>query len=178
MTMPVLSGLLPWRTRWGGGGVGGGAGLRWVMARPGRMLAGVALVLALVAAGEHRAAGRWAQKARDTQAAWDADRAQAIAATLAAETRYRSLAHDADLNRARIAEDGDKRLAIYLDAHRVRPGAQADPARAGEGGGAGVSAKPAAAPELAPVVVSEADVHTCDADYAYARAAYEWARGL
>jgi hypothetical protein len=180
--MPVLSMLLPVLNALRAGG-------RWVVARPGLA---VVVVLAIVAAGEHRAAGRWADKARAAQAGWDADRAQAILASQAADQRYRSLAHDADANQAQIAAEGDQRLAAYIADHRMRRGAQADAGGAGQGGRAPVFAGAAGQAILAqvmapgndpvevrdPVEVSEEDMRRCDADYAYARAAFEWARGL
>lgn len=154
------------------------AALRWIAASPARLLGALAVVLALVALWQHREARHWADKARATQSAWDADRAQAIATKTAAETRYRNLAHDADQAHAAALAEGDKRLAAYIAAHRLRPGAQTDPTSPAQSGGAAVPAGAPTDPIVAPVAVAEADLRACDADYAYARAAYDWARGL
>jgi len=150
----------------------------WVAQSPARIWAAAAVLMALVALWQHHQATDMAKQWRQAKAAWDAARTNAETAKAAAETRYRSLAHDADLNQSRLAADGDARLAAYIADHRVQPAAQADPAGAAQAGPSAVPANASADPVVAPVVVAEADLHTCDADYAYARAAYDWARGL
>ncbi|WDF71892.1 hypothetical protein [Novosphingobium sp. KACC 22771] len=145
-----------------------------------RRMGGSALwLLALVALGAagwqyHRAA-HWAAAARAAQTAWDAERKAAAAATAAAQTRYRSLADEADAQHAAALAQGDARLAAYIAAHRLR-GAAPDPARAAADQGAAISENSAAAPVLA--TITQADLTICDANYVYAQAAHDWANGL
>ena len=167
--MPVLPILLhmlsPWRAVLNG--------LRWVFARKERVLGSVALILAAVALWQHREAHLWAAQARQTRAAWDAAVRDATLAKTLAEARYRSLADDADQSHARDLARGDAALAAYTAAHRLRP-AQADPARAAEDHGAGL-------PPITPaetVLAELSDLRACDADYAYAKAAHDWAAAL
>ena len=151
---------------------------RWLWANPARIFAALALAMAVLAYTQHRAATANAQKARAIQAGWDADRASAKLAKAQAEARYRSLAHDADQAHAADLAQGSAALAAYIAAHRVQPAPQANPARAAQGGNPAVPAIAPAQAIVAPVSVSEADLRTCDADYAYARAAYDWAKNL
>lgn len=155
---------------------------RWVGGSAARIWAAVAIVALALAGWQAMRAGQWAQKARATQAAWNAERDAAQAAKLAAEARYRSLADDADADHAAVLAQGDARLAAYIAAHRVQPARSSDPARAATDHGADFPANPAADPDVAkaPVIatISEADLKICDANYVYASAAHDWAARL
>lgn len=171
----LINTLVCWLRRWGRE-EGGPVACLWMMVALG------ALGLALWQT--HRAA-HWAQAARQTQAAWAARSAAAVAAKEAAETRYRSLAHDADARYAAALAAGDARLAAYMAAHRMRRPSPTDPARPAADSGAGLSAKPAPGALMAPIdngpvmtAISEADLKICDANYAYASAAHDWAVDL
>ena len=122
----------------------------------------------------HRSADKWRGQASKATNTLTRERAEAIEAKAKAEADLRSKAHAADVSFQAGREDGDRRLAAYIAAHRMRP-AQADPARPAQDRGAGLPANPA--PE-AIVAVSEPDLHTCDALYDYSRAAHEWAQSL
>jgi len=155
--------------RWGVSALGQFA--KWVFCNPLRLLVAVAVALAVLAQWQHHEAVKLAAALRQTKLAWAADRQQAQAITAAAQTRYRSIAHDADLAHAQDVAEGDSRLAAYIAAHRLRAGAQADPARAAQGDHSNLPAIPAAQA----VVASVSDLQICEADYAYAKAAHEWA---
>lgn len=151
-----------------------GAGLQWLLAHP---MAALALGLAVWGVIEARAAAKWQRQASKIAATLNNERAAAQAAKLAAEQKYRSRAHDADQNHAQLAAQGDARLPAYIADHRMQP-AQAHSAGAAQGGGAAISASPAPGPIVAPLTISEADLRICDANYTYARAAFDWAAGL
>lgn len=97
-------------------------------------------------------------------------------AKAAKEAEYKAKAEKADDHYQTALADADDRVAAYIAAHRVRTG----PAH--------ISTTPASAqgdraeiPAIAPtdaVAVSEADVKVCAADYAYSKAAYDWAQTL
>lgn len=149
------------------------AAAAWIFARRDRALAALCLALAAYAAWQFRRAGNWAEIARQTQAGWDAQRHDAELAKAKAETRYRSLADDADQAHTRDLARGDAALAAYVAAHRMRP-APADPARPAQDHGASL-------PPIAPaetVLAELSDLRACDADYAYAKAAHDWAISL
>jgi hypothetical protein len=159
---------------WVLGGWGRLVGLaRWVLGDRARVLAALALGLGVVAMWEHHRAGAYATLAAQTKAGWNAERAAAIAARQQAETRYRSLAHEADVAHDKDVADGGMRLAAYAAAHRLHR-SQADPASPAQGDGPGLSA----IPPTEAIVASLSDLRACDADYAYAKAAYDWAKGL
>lgn len=149
--------------------------LRWLGASALQIWAAVALVALGVAGWQYHRAAHWAAAARTTQSAWNAERKAAAAAKIAAETRYRSLADDADAQHAAALAQGDARLAAYIAAHRLRPSAP-DPARSPDDRGAAIPEGPAAGPVLA--TITEADLKICDANYVYAQAAHDWANGL
>ncbi|MBB3955121.1 hypothetical protein [Novosphingobium sediminicola] len=154
--------------------------LRWLGASALRIWAAVALVALGVAGWQYHRAAHWAAAARATRSAWDAERKAAAAAKIAAETRYRSLADDADAQHAAALAQGDARLAAYIAAHRLRSSAP-DPARSPDDRGAAIPEGSAAGPVLAnPVLatITEADLKICDANYVYAQAAHDWANGL
>ena len=112
--------------------------------------------------------------ARQTKGAWDNARKDAEQARQQTEIQYRNLAHVSDLTYAQGVAAGDARLAAYIAAHRVQPSAQAHPTSPSQDPNPTI---PAIAPDQA-VVASIGDLQACNADYTYARAAYEWARGL
>lgn len=150
----------------------------WTGRNPARIWGCLAVGMALLALGQHRHAATITAQLHQTKAAWDADRARAQADQIAAQNRYRSLAHDADQAHDAALADGDARLAAYLADHRMPSHPAPHAAGAGQGEPAAVSASAPAGPVLAPIAVGEADLRACDADYAYARAAYDWAQGL
>ncbi|WCT78157.1 hypothetical protein [Novosphingobium humi] len=157
--------------------------VRWVGGSAWRIWAAVALAAMCVAGWQFHRAARWAATARAAQSAWDAERKAAAAAKSAAETRYRSLADDADARHDAALAQGDARLAAYIAAHRLRPSAP-DPARPAADHPTAIPESPAPGPVMADksaapdIAISEADLKICDADYVYARAAHDWANGL
>ena len=118
-------------------------------------------------------AARLADRAEYERAQRDAQ-AKAVAQRDAIERQYRSLAHDADANLARTRVDADTRLAAYVG--RMRAKAACVPSSGtiapAESGSAGVSQ---AAPADAVLVE---DLKACNGAAVYARAAFEWAKGL
>ncbi|MBN9145739.1 MULTISPECIES: hypothetical protein [unclassified Novosphingobium] len=148
---------------------------RWLDGSALRLWAGLALVAIGAAGWQYHRAAHWAATVRATQSAWDVERKAAAAAKTAAETRYRSLADDADARHAAALAQGDARLAAYIAAHRLRPSAP-DPARVATDHPAAIPEGSAANPVLASI--TEADLKICDADYVYAQAAHDWANGL
>lgn len=109
------------------------------------------------------------------QANWRRQVADAVAAKKAAERKSQEIATDAQKTRDALVAD-NVGLRSYIDRNRLRTktGA-ATAARATDDLGAAI---PDAAATGTIVAVSEADLVTCDALYAYARPAYEWAQGL
>lgn len=158
-----LAGLLRDGARW----VGGSAVRVWAVAA----LLGLGLAL-----WQYGRAAHWATAARQTQAAWMAERKAAAVAKAAAETRYRSLADDADARYAAALAQGNARLAAYLAAHRLRAATPAHSASAAADQPAALSGESAPGPVMA--AISAEDLRICDANYAYASAAHEWAMGL
>ena len=124
---------------------------------------------------------RYRDKLASTVSAYQAAQREALAAAeqakAAQEAKYRSLAHAADQSYQAGLASGSSRLAAYVAAHRMRANAQGSTGQAiatAQGDSAGV---PAIAP--AETVLAElSDLRACDADYAYAQAAYLWAQGL
>ncbi len=146
----------------------------WTLARRDHALVALALVLGLAVWWQHHEAGQWAAYGRQTKAAWDAARQDAETAKARAEQRYKELASHADQTHAHDLAQGDARLAAYVAAHRLRA-PQTNPARAAEDRSPALPANPSA---QAVVAVSEADLRICEADYAYAKAAHDWATSL
>lgn len=93
----------------------------------------------------------------------------------AATHHYEEAANAADNKHDAMVNDAFDLTAAYVAQHRVQPegGACKAPAPAASGDPE-VSKEPAASS----VVVAQADVETCAADYTYARSAYEWAQSL
>lgn len=152
--------------------------LSWMLGSPARIFAALALCALLWGYIEHRSAAKWHTQASKAIATLNSERAAAEAAKAKAEQRYKDLAHDADQNHDALVAQGDARLAAYIAAHRVREAAQAYPASPAQGGNPAVLANSAQSPIVEGVTISEADLRTCDANYAYARAAFEWAAKL
>jgi len=155
-----------------------GAGFRWITASLTHLLAAAVVVLALIALWQHHEAAKQALYARQTKAAWDAARRNAAAAQAQAEARYRSLAHEADEKYSNALAEGGTRLAAYIAAHRLRPAPQTHRASPAQGGNPAVPENAPAEAIVAQIGVSESELKTCDADYSYAKAAYDWANGL
>lgn len=110
------------------------------------------------------------------RAEWNRNVAAAKAATAEAERKSQEIAHDAQTTHDALLAD-NAGLRDYIAAHRVRSEAGSAPASTGatQDHGSPVPVEPAASSLVA---VTEADLGACDADYAYARSAYEWAQGL
>lgn len=109
------------------------------------------------------------------RAEWNRKVAAANAATAAAQRKSQEIAHDAqEVHDTLLADNAG--LRGYIATHRVRgqAGSAAASARAAEDHGAAV---PDGAPGGAFVAVTERDLGVCDASYAYARSAYDWAQG-
>jgi len=155
--------------RWGRAVVA--SGVSWLVGSAARIWAVVALCAIVMAIWQHHRLQHFQTLARQTQNAFNTARAEAETTRRAAEARYRSLAHEADHTYAQGVAEGDARLAAYIAAHRLRPATQADPARAAQDSGAQLSDIPPAETVLAAM----SDMKICDANYAYASAAHDWA---
>ncbi|NOW46703.1 hypothetical protein FHW96_002863 [Novosphingobium sp. SG751A] len=154
--------------------------LRWIFATPARAWAATA-ILALAAAGlQHRRADHWEEIARQTQTSWDAQNARILAAARAAKAQSKKDAAHADTNHTALAAGGDGRFAAYAADHGLRqntahrPGpVQADPPALPES-----PAPDAIMADISRVWITRSDWLTCDADWAYARAAHDWVQGV
>jgi hypothetical protein len=104
----------------------------------------------------------------------------ALAQRKADEQHYKEIADNADHQHDAELADARSATQLYVSAHRVRVPAAQGPgggsAAKAEGGDSGVPAESPA--EALMVAVSEADVNTCAADYAFAKAAHDWAMSL
>ncbi|MBB3955924.1 hypothetical protein [Novosphingobium sediminicola] len=154
-----------------------GAALRWITASTARCWAALAILALAYAAWQFRRAEDWQNKLLDAQASFAAERKAAASAKAAAETRYRSLADNADAQHDAALAQGDARLAAYIAAHRLRASAP-DPARAAQGDGSAIPESPTPGPIVAALTISEADLRICDQNYSYALSAHLWAQGL
>ena len=158
------------------------AGFSWLTAGPVHALLGALLAVSALAGWEWHEAARWhdfflkqAKAFADAQAAADAREAAQM-------TRYTINAKEAQDHEqndlAANAAAGDS----YKRAHRLRPGAPGSSAGLPGAAGATVPADTSAQADLAgpsdPIVVSGRDFDTCTVDYTYAKAAYDWAKGL
>lgn len=93
----------------------------------------------------------------------------------AAETHYKEVANVADTKHEDMVADAFDATQRYIAEHRVQPADRTcKAAPAASSPDSQIPAKPAAGA----VVVAQADVETCAADYAYARSAYDWAQSL
>ncbi|MBN9146520.1 MULTISPECIES: hypothetical protein [unclassified Novosphingobium] len=153
---------------------------RWICASAARIWAALAIIaLALAGWQAHRAA-HWADTARQTQTAWDAERKVSQAAQHAAKAQSKQDAHDADTNHTTLVQGGAGRFAAYAVDHGLRQNTAHRPGP--------VQAEPPALPEspspdaimadISRVWITRADWLTCDADWAYAQAAHDWAKGI
>jgi len=182
--------LILWRVLRGGAGWMGGAA-RWLWAAPARALAVLCLILAVWGAVEHARASHAAAAAAACAQARKSDLAAAIAAQVKAENQNRSASHAAQISFQAGQAGSGHRFDAYAAGHGLRPPAKApapeapqnQPAAVSDGAAgaaklAGVSAPALDAPPADAVWVSRADWHGCDQNYDYARAAYDWARGI
>ncbi|RVU03645.1 hypothetical protein EOE18_15100 [Novosphingobium umbonatum] len=168
MLFTLLFHALGW-LRWGRAVVA--SGFSWALGSAARIWAVVALCAMVVAIWQNHRSRDFQNIAQQTQSAFNAARLQAETTRRAAEARYRSLAHEADHTYAQGIAEGDARLAAYIAAHRLQPAAKADPARTAQDPSAQLSDIPPAETVLATM----SDMKICDANYAYAAAAHEWA---
>ncbi|WP_395393025.1 hypothetical protein WBP07_17820 [Novosphingobium sp. BL-8A] len=160
-----------------------GAGL-WLLDIAKRYPWQFALVAALALAWWQWSGKRDALAERDTarttlasdRAEWNRNVAAAKAATAAAEQKSQEIAHDAQESHDALLAD-NAGLRDYIAAHRVRSetGSAPTSSSTAQDNGSAVPVEPATGSLVA---VTEADLGVCDADYAYARSAYEWAQGL
>jgi hypothetical protein len=113
----------------------------------------------------------------DDRSDWARQVATATAARAAAEQTSKEIATDAQASHEALLAD-NAGLREYIASHRLQ-----------QGGGSGAAASTGAANDLATglpeataagaiVATSEADLRTCDADYAYAFSAYEFGQQL
>lgn len=106
---------------------------------------------------------------------------QADAAARAARAKWdasqKDKANEANRDYQTIRADGADRLIAYISTHRVQPSAQSSTGKVIAPAKDPDSTVPAIAPAET-VMASVTDLRTCDADYAYAKAAYDWAHGL
>ena len=101
-----------------------------------------------------------------------------IAATQAAEARYRDLAAQGDVNHAKALASAQRASDAFIRG-RLRTGNQCAPGgttAAAESAGAGISEAPAPVDTL--VAVKPAFVTACGEVEAYAKGAYGWASSL
>lgn len=153
------------------------AALRWIFSSPTAALGTLCAILAIVGLMEHRRADSAEARAKSAKAALSAAISQAEATRLAAEANYRSMAHAADNSYQAGRADGSAKLAAYIAAHRLRP-SPAHPASPAQGASSGLPEKPTPSPIVETVVISEADIKTCDVLYDYAKASHGWAQEL
>ncbi|NOW46188.1 hypothetical protein FHW96_002346 [Novosphingobium sp. SG751A] len=152
--------------------------LRWITATPARAWAAIA-ILALAGTGlEYRLVRNYGAISHAAIAQLKAEQSQAKAIKALAELKYRILAHDAGQNYAALQAQGDARLAAYIADHRVRIAAPTHSASAAQGGNPAILANAAPDQLVATLTISEADLRVCDANYAYARAAFDWAQRI
>jgi hypothetical protein len=140
------------------------------------------LALALLSAWLWHGKADYRDRLATEQTARKADRAdydRKVALAKAAEDKARKdaqeIAGNADKTHDALLAD-NAGLERYIAYHRVPAKAcGANSAGAGSGQASGVPAEPAALPR---VEVSEDALKVCDADYAYARASFEWGQSL
>lgn len=113
----------------------------------------------------------------DDRKDWTRQVAAATAARIAAEQTSKEIATDAQASHESLLAD-NVGLREYIASHRLQ-----------SGGGSGAAASTRAADDIAAglpeaaaagalVAATEADIHVCDANYAYAVSAYEFGQGL
>ena len=148
--------------------------IAWLCASSSRLLVAALCMAILWGWAGHRSANKWKTQASKVQATLTQERAQAEEVKAKAEADYRSKAHAADISYESGLTDGGARLAAYVAAHRVQPAAAPHSPGPAQGGDPGIPAIPPAETVLAEL----SDLRTCNADYAYAKAAHDWAMGL
>lgn len=158
-----------------------GAGLKWLLASPARLCLILAVAMAAVAYAEHHSAAKWRQRTINVVAQLRRERTAAQAAKLAYEAQSRKDAQNADANHTVLAAGGAGRFADYATGHGLPPSA---PAHRGPGSPDNSPAIPenptpdAIMAEISRVWITRSDWLTCDADWAYAQAAHDWAQKL
>lgn len=127
---------------------------------------------------ETRRADAWHHAWQAQKNASDAAAAAQKALNAKIQNTYQEQADDAQERYDAISDRGRDAVRDYIASHRVRPsrGASCGSDTAPAASGAPVPANTSPAPVM--VAVSQRDVETCQADYSYARAAYEWADSL
>lgn len=148
------------------------AALGWIRANPLLALViGLSLALAWTYHGKHKAEQRIVAIEAAQKAATGAQKRVNQAAT----KHYEDAANAADTHHDAMVADAFDVTADYIAKHRVRPADRTcKAAPAASGSDPQIPAEPAASS----VVVAQADVETCAADYTYARSAYDWAQSL
>lgn len=155
--------------------------LRWIAASPARIWAAMALIaLALAGWQAHRAA-QWEGTARNTQTTLNAERRTAHAARAAYQAQSKKDADHADTNHTALASGATGRFADYAAGHGLRANAPAHRAAAGQTNDPAIPEIPAPdaiMADISRVWITRADWLTCDADWAYAQAAHDWAQRI
>lgn len=158
-----------------------GVGLRWLFASPVRLCLILAVAMAAVAYAEHRSAATWRQRTINVVAQLRRERTAAQDAKLAYEAQSRKDAQNADTNHTALASGGAGRFADYAAGHGLPPGAPAHRGPGAPDNGPAIPENPtpdAIMAEISRVWITRSDWLTCDADWAYAQAAHDWARKL
>ncbi|MBB3953400.1 hypothetical protein [Novosphingobium sediminicola] len=148
----------------------------WLLRHP---MAALALVLAIWGWSSHRAADKWQGQATKLAATLTAERDAAQAATRAAKAQSKKDAQDGDKNHTALVQGGDARFAAYAAAgHSLRENAphRASPEQADDSQLLESPAPDAIMADISRVWVTRSDWLTCDADWAYAQAAHDWAK--
>lgn len=153
--------------------------LRWIAASPARIWAALfAIALALAGWQAHRAAN-WEDTARNTQTTLNNERNATHAARAAYQAQSKKDAAHADTNHTALASGATGRFADYAAGHRMPPNAPAHRADAGRTNDPAIPEIPAPdaiMAEISRVWITRSDWLTCDADWAYAQAAHDWAQ--
>lgn len=152
--------------------------LAWVFGNPTRILASVLALALLWGLYERHRADVATQALTTCKSTHMAAVEAAEEAKAKAEADYRSKANAADVSyRAGLAA-GDARLSDYIAAHRVQPAPKAPAPSTPENHNPAVPAITPATTIVEALTISEADLRTCDTNYTYARAAYDWAMSM
>lgn len=159
-----------------------GAGLKWIFASPVRLCLILAVAMAAVAYAEHRSAATWRQRTINVVAQLRRERTAAQDAKLAYEAQSRKDAQNADTNHTALAAGGDGRFADYAAGHGVpqsAPAAHRAPGAPDNSPAIPENPTPdAIMAEISRVWITRSDWLSCDADWAYAWAAYGWGKDL
>ncbi|NOW44125.1 hypothetical protein FHW96_000252 [Novosphingobium sp. SG751A] len=155
------------------------AGLKWLFASPVRLCLILAITMAAVAYAEHRSAATWRQRTINVVAQLRRERAAATAAKLAYEAKSRKDADHADTNHAALSAGGAGRFTDYAAGHWVPQNAPAHRPAGSQNLDPAIPENPttdAIMAEISRVWITRSDWLTCDADWAYAQAAHDWAK--